>query len=95
MACNVTAELRPQGIASRALQAVLSWAAQQIGPRRAAMSPDGRPKGKPSADPSRQSPVMAMFPPLTCRAMAGSGAHAPVGGRDDRRDSLRSLDLDY
>jgi RimJ/RimL family protein N-acetyltransferase len=32
---NVTAELRRQGIASRALQAFLTWAAQQIGLRRA------------------------------------------------------------
>jgi RimJ/RimL family protein N-acetyltransferase len=32
---NVTAELRGQGIASRALQAFLAWAAQQIGLRRA------------------------------------------------------------
>ena len=32
---NVTAELRGQGIASRALQAFLTWAAQQIGFRRA------------------------------------------------------------
>jgi RimJ/RimL family protein N-acetyltransferase len=32
---NVTAELRGQGIASRALQAFLTWAAQQIGLRRA------------------------------------------------------------
>ncbi len=32
---NVTAELRGQGIASRALQAFLTWAVQQIGLRRA------------------------------------------------------------
>jgi RimJ/RimL family protein N-acetyltransferase len=32
---NVTAELRGQGIASRALQAFLAWSAQQIGVRRA------------------------------------------------------------
>ncbi|MFI5063117.1 MAG: GNAT family N-acetyltransferase [Streptosporangiales bacterium] len=32
---NVTAELRGQGIAPRALQAFLTWAAQQIGLRRA------------------------------------------------------------
>jgi RimJ/RimL family protein N-acetyltransferase len=32
---NVIAELRRQGIASRALQAFLTWAAQQIGLRRA------------------------------------------------------------
>src|SRR6202050_4016083 len=32
---NVTAELRGQGIAARALQAFLTWAAQQIGLRRA------------------------------------------------------------
>jgi RimJ/RimL family protein N-acetyltransferase len=32
---NVTAELRGQGIASRALQALLAWAAQQIGLRHA------------------------------------------------------------
>ena len=32
---NVAAELRGQGIASRALQAFLTWAAQQIGLRRA------------------------------------------------------------
>jgi RimJ/RimL family protein N-acetyltransferase len=32
---NVIAELRGQGIASRALQALLTWAAQQIGLRRA------------------------------------------------------------
>jgi RimJ/RimL family protein N-acetyltransferase len=32
---NVTAELRGQGIAPRALQAFLAWAAQQIGLRRA------------------------------------------------------------
>jgi RimJ/RimL family protein N-acetyltransferase len=31
---NVTAELRGQGIASRALHALLTWAAQQIGLRR-------------------------------------------------------------
>ena len=35
---NVTAELRRQGIASRALQAFLTWAAQQIGLRRARLA---------------------------------------------------------
>ena len=35
MSYNVTAELRGQGIASRALQAFLAWAVQQIGLRRA------------------------------------------------------------
>ena len=35
MSYNVAAELRGQGIASRALQAFLTWAAQQTGLRRA------------------------------------------------------------
>ena len=35
MSYHVTAELRGQGIASRALQAFLAWAAQQIGLRHA------------------------------------------------------------
>lgn len=35
---NVTAELRGQGIASRALQAFLTWAAQEIGLRRASLA---------------------------------------------------------
>ena len=38
VSCNVTAELRGQGIAPRALSALLVWAATQIGLRRAHLS---------------------------------------------------------
>jgi RimJ/RimL family protein N-acetyltransferase len=38
VSCNVTAELRGQGIAPRALSALLAWAASQIGLRRARLA---------------------------------------------------------